>query len=119
VTPLMAAAGLRSYAIDTRGRFVTEREALEAARLLLEAGADVNAHDKFGQTPLHGAAFQGWNSLVRYLAAQGADVMAVDREGKSAADAAMGRIRGIGRGASAVEPHPETAELIEQLMAAR
>jgi ankyrin repeat protein len=119
VTPLMAAAGLRSYEIDTRGRYKTEQEAVDAARLLLAAGADVDAHDALGQTALHGAAYQGWNDLVKFLAQNGADVMAVDAEGKSVVDAAMGRIRGSGRGATAVNPHPDTAELVKQLMAAR
>ncbi len=119
VTPLMAAAGLRCYAIDTRGRFKTEPQAIEAAKLLLATGAHVNARDKFGQTALHGAAFQGWNDLVRLLVAKGADVAALDKDGKSAVDAAMGRIRGIGRGANAVDPHPETAALVKRLMTAR
>lgn len=119
VTPLMAAAGLRSYAIDTRGRYKTEAQAVESARLLLAAGADVNAHDKLGQTALHGAAFQGWNKLVKVLVENGADLRAVDAQGKSAVDAAMGRIRGVGRGANAVDPHPDTAELLKQLMASR
>jgi ankyrin repeat protein len=119
VTPLMAATGLRSYTIDTRGRFKTEQEAIASAKLLLAAGADINAQDELGQTALHGAAFQGWNDLVRFLVENGADVMAADHQGKTALDAALGKIRGVGRGATAVNPHPDTADLLKQLMASR
>ena len=52
----MAAAGLGANSIDTRGKFSTEHDALSASQVLLDAGADVNAHDNGGRTALHDAA---------------------------------------------------------------
>lgn len=54
---------------------------LELARLLLAAGADVEAKGRYGMTPLHRAAYNGLTEAVRLLSAAGADVNAVDRRG--------------------------------------
>ena len=47
----------------------------------MEHGADVNAKDKDGDTPLHDAAFRGHKEMVELLLANGADVMARDNSG--------------------------------------
>ena len=49
-------------------------EALEAAKLAIELGNDVNAVDKNGNTAMHGAAFKQLPEVVKLLAANGADV---------------------------------------------
>jgi uncharacterized protein len=116
ITPLMAAAGLRYSSIDTRGRFTTESEALEGARLLVEAGADVNAGDRVRQTALHGAAFRGWNDMIKLLAANHAKIDAADAQGVTALDVAMGR-GGRGRGNAGAEAHEDTAALLKELLA--
>ena len=116
VTPLIVAAGFRQSAIDTRGRFRNEAQALEATRILLEAGADPNITENNGQTAIFGAATQGWNSVVQLLADKGADLEHKDTNGNGPIDAAMGRAGAFGRG-SGGDLHVETAALIEKLIA--
>lgn len=49
--------------------------------LLIENGADVNVKSDEGKTPLHGAAFVGYEEGVRILLKYGADVNARDENG--------------------------------------
>ena len=58
------------------------------ARALVEAGADVNAKQRHGWTPLHGAAHSGDVELVELLLGRGADPDAKHQEGKTALDLA-------------------------------
>jgi uncharacterized protein len=119
ITPLMAAAGVGSTTIDTRGRFRNEGECIDSAKLLLAAGANINAQRDNGQTSLHGAALWGWNAFVQFLADRGANLQAADRDGIQALDIALGKVGVTGRiGIAAPEPHKETAALLQKLMAA-
>jgi uncharacterized protein len=119
VSPLMAAAGLGSSNTDTRGRFKTEADAQAALELLLTAGAEVNRRDKLGLSALHGAAFQGWNKVVKLLVDHGADLHAKDSQGMKPVDAAMGRYSGpLGRG-GALNVNPETGAYLQSLMTTR
>lgn len=116
ITPVMAAAGLGSNEIDTRGRFKTEAEAVESLNLLVQAGGEVNAREtRRGQTALHGAALWGWNDVVKALVAHKADVNAKDEKGMTPFDSAMGRAGGHGRGGTRIEIHETTAALIKEL----
>src|SRR3990172_7504907 len=57
---------------------------LAQVQALLDAGANVNAVDEFGKTPLHGAAARGHVEVVRALrAAAGANVNARDDFGRT------------------------------------
>lgn len=47
---------------------------IEQVKSLIAKGADVNAKDERGQTPLHFAARRGHEEIVRLLIAEGADV---------------------------------------------
>jgi ankyrin repeat protein len=57
VTPLMAAAGLDYYEGETPGPFngVSEAERLEAVKLCLELGNDINARTHLGDYPMIGS----------------------------------------------------------------
>jgi uncharacterized protein len=133
VTPLMAAAGLGSLECDPRGygpgipHYMTDdvqEAAIRALDVLIEAGADVNARGfdnrgrHRGQTALHGAAFWGWNDVVRHLVERGARVDTEDSAGRTAYDAAMGRIGGHGRGQT-IEVFESTAALVLELCGAQ
>jgi ankyrin repeat protein len=115
ISPLLAASGVGSRDSDTRGRFRTEAEALEAVRVLLAAGADARATTRTGTTALHGAAFWGWNQVVRLLVESGADPNAKDARGRTPTDAAMGRAGGNGFGGNRIDVHEETATLLKEL----
>jgi ankyrin repeat protein len=78
-TPLMVAAGI-GY---TQGRNkTTQTTALEAAKLLLELGADVNAVNANGETALHGAAYrERATDLVQFLVDKGAKLNVKSKRG--------------------------------------
>ncbi|MEJ0006673.1 MAG: ankyrin repeat domain-containing protein [Steroidobacteraceae bacterium] len=115
ISPLLAAAGVGSSPLDTRGRYKTQPQAVTAVQALLAGGANVNETDHSGQTALHGAASWGWNDLVKTLADHHANLLAKDGRGRTAADVAMGSASNSGR--ASAEAHPETAALLRQLMA--
>jgi hypothetical protein len=76
--------------------------------LVEELGADVNARDNDGYTPLHHAAARGDNDMIQYLVSKGADVTAVARSGQTVADMANGPVQ-------RVSPFPATVALLEKL----
>jgi len=131
-TPLMAAAGYGSVECDIRGygpgvpHYLTEdvqRRSIEALSVLIEAGANVNAATTGGgrgrgrgpgQTALFGAAFWGWDDVVEFLVANGAEIDVRDAEDRTALDAALGRAGGHERGSS-IKVFESTAALLQRL----
>jgi hypothetical protein len=120
VTPLIVAAGLGRLEDRTPAE---EANALEAVRLAVELGADVNAADKDGETALHGAAYRGANSVIEFLVSKGARLDPKDRYGQTPLSIARGdpfrfvdardkRYRGL------INEHKSTAELLVRLGAA-
>ena len=76
--------------------------------LVEELGADVNARDLNGYTPVHHAAARGDNEMILYLVEKGADVTAVARSGQTTVDMANGPVQRI-------QPFVETVALLERL----
>ena len=93
----------------------TEAEARACVELAIELGGDPNAVDERGETPLHGAAYRGANSIVDLLVAHGADTFDQENvEGWTPLRIA----RGVFRTATFKEA-PHTAALLAELMTAR
>jgi ankyrin repeat protein len=105
-TALMVACGIGwgyHYSVNS-----PDYQWMDAVKFLMQLGADVNAADVRGYTPLHGAAYLGNHELITYLVDHGADVKAVAKDKNTVADMANGPTRfGI--------PHPETVEMLEKL----
>lgn len=82
---------------------------LPAMRYLVEVqGADVNARDENGYSPLHNAASRGDLELIEYLVEHGADVSVVSRRGQTTVDMANGPQQ-------RTQPYPEAIALLESL----
>ena len=78
-TPLMVAAGIGHLPGMSRS---TEANALEAVKLCLELGANVNAVNKSSDTALHGAAWRHFaDSIVEFLVNHGANMDAKNKRG--------------------------------------
>jgi ankyrin repeat protein len=113
VAPIHAASGV-GYGLGFAGN--THRHVpdgwIPAVRFLVEdLGADVNARDHNGYTPMHHAASRGDNDLIRYLVSKGGDPKVVARSGQTTLDMANGPVQRI-------QPFPETIKLLESLGAA-
>jgi uncharacterized protein len=110
-TPLMVAAGIGHLPGMSRS---TEENALEAVKLCLELGADVNAANKTGDTALHGAAWRHFaDSIVQYLVDHGAKIDAKNKRGWTPLVIA----EGIRTGGNAIFS-PSTTALLRKLGAA-
>jgi ankyrin repeat protein len=110
VPPLVAAAGSgygEGFAANSH-RFAPTGMLAAVKYLVEELGADVNARDHEGNTALHNAAARGDVEMIKYLVSKGADVKAVNREGKTTADMANGPVQRI-------QPWPEALALLESL----
>jgi ankyrin repeat protein len=83
----VAAAAHNAMKVQPLHAAVAARNA-GAVALLLEGGADPNARQQIGYTPLMGAAGAGRNDMVDLLLARGADPTLVSDDGKTAADIA-------------------------------
>jgi ankyrin repeat protein len=107
-TPLMVASGI-GY---TQGRNkTTARTAVEAGKLLLELGADVNAVNANGETALHGAAYrQDGVPIVQFLVEKGAKLNVKSKRGWTPLVITEGVFT-----AAFVIRAPESAELLRKL----
>jgi ankyrin repeat protein len=120
---LIAAAGGGRVGAYASPYPVSEAGAIEAIKILVEYGVDVNSFNANGQTALHSAAQRGADNLVRYLAERGAKLDLKNKQGLTPLDVAMGLGgRGgfrPGRAPAPAEVRESTAALLKQLMANR
>ena len=83
--------------------YTSRRQQESIIELLIAHGADPNARDDFGQTPLHAAAFEGELRAVKLLLQAGADPSIQDMSSETPLDQAVAR------------GHTEIADLFRQI----
>ncbi|HUP39042.1 MAG TPA: ankyrin repeat domain-containing protein [Vicinamibacterales bacterium] len=111
-TPLMVAAGVGTNSPGEDAG--APPEALDAVKLALELGGDVNVVDKNGNTAMHGAAFKQLPDVVRLLDAKGADIAIWNKKnvsGWTPLRIAVGVHRGMN-----LRFHVPTADALKEIM---
>ena len=91
-TSVMAASGVEMF--NPNEDSGTNPEALDALEVALELGADVNAANNDGDTPLHGAAWRGANDIILRLVAEGAELHVENKRGFTPLQIANGEEEG-------------------------
>jgi len=103
----------------------SEADNVEAVKMCLDLGMDVNARDGDGRTALHGAAHKGRNAVVHLLVDHGAKLDAKDNGSRDTVNGALlghnwlpvDYAEGLVRvGVQSAIAHPETAALLRKLM---
>ncbi|HEY7335861.1 MAG TPA: ankyrin repeat domain-containing protein [Bryobacteraceae bacterium] len=107
-TALLFAAGVGYRDKNTRG---SEKEALEALKICVDKGIDINQSNGRGDTALHGAALRGADTIVEYLVQHGAKIDAKDKQNFTPLDIAMGK----SSFAQLPVPHDSTVALLRKL----
>jgi uncharacterized protein len=87
-TAIMAATGLNHGIGES---LVTEAQAMEAVKLLLDLGLDAKGETTVGENALFGPAYRGWNTLLAQLIDLGVNVNAVSKAGTTPYRAANGQ----------------------------
>jgi ankyrin repeat protein len=113
-TPLMVAAGLGTNAPGEDPG--TEPEVLDAVKVALDLGNDLNVVDKNGETAMHGAAYKHAPTVVHYLADKGARADVWNRP-NTKGWTPLKIAEGVQRGMNIVSS-PVTATAIRQVLAA-
>ena len=109
-TALMAAAGVNWVVGQTYSR--SDEEYLEAAKLCLERGADVNAVNGQGFRAIHGAANKGFEAMIKLLAERGAKLDVKDKQDRTP----MTFAEGVFLAARPPERKPKAVALLQELM---
>jgi ankyrin repeat protein len=122
-TPLMAAAGVGYTDGFIHDR--SEEETIEAMKLIVEKGANVNDVNDAGLTALHGAAHKASLAEIRFLVDHGANLAAKDKGGSESSKRfgqkgdgllPLDWAEGVTIGVQSAIYHPEAVALITQLM---
>lgn len=110
-TALMAAAGVNWVVDQTFDEGAAAL--LDAVKLCVELGMDVNAINSMGLTAAHGAANRGSDEILKFLVSQGAKVDVKDKEGRTP----LAWAEGVFLATHPARPKPGTIALIKQLTA--
>jgi ankyrin repeat protein len=110
-TALMAAAGVNWVTAQTYTE--SKESTMEAVKLCLELGADVNAANDMGLTPVMGAANRGSDEIIQFLVSKGARLDVTDKEKRTPYNWA----EGVFLATNAPEAKPSTMALIKKLLA--
>ncbi len=113
-TPLLAAAGVGVGAPEEAPG--TEPDVLEAVRLMVKLGADVNAVDDDGDSAMHGAAYRNHPKVVQLLADKRAKIEVWNKANKAGLTPlviAEGHRPGLN-----FRPSPETVAALQRVMLA-
>jgi uncharacterized protein len=114
-TPLIAACGIHVGSDAANEVAGEEPEVLEAAKLLLTLGADVNDVDANGETAMHGAALKNLPKVVQFLADNGAKIEIWNRKDKFGSTPLM---FAQGHRPGNFKPSFETVDAIQRVMLA-
>jgi ankyrin repeat protein len=108
MTAITAATGVNRVQGESN---VTEAQAFDVVKFLIELGVDPKAAVSSGENAIFGAAYRGWNSVVQLLADHGTDVNAISKSGTTPWRAASGQGDRLG----GVLFNTHTAELLVKL----
>ena len=109
-TALMVAAGLTHMDNESR---VPEEDRLDAVKLLVELGAELQPVNNNGYNVIHAAAWAGLDSVIEYLSGLGADINLPNEGGQTPLGIAEGNTIG-----GFFSDRPSTAVLLRRLGAA-
>jgi ankyrin repeat protein len=108
-TALMAAAGVNWVGNQTWDE--GPAALLEAVKMCVGLGGDVNAANSMGLRAVHGAANRGSNDIITYLVSKGAKIDVPDAQGRTP----LVWAGGVFLASNAPEPRPATIALIKNL----
>jgi ankyrin repeat protein len=115
ITSILLAANVGTSESDRTGRRKTDAGAIETIRLLMAAGADINAADGQGRTAAHGAALWGMTGVIKFLHENKVDLTRTDSRGLTPLQTALGQAGGFGFGGREGVVREETARVIAEL----
>jgi ankyrin repeat protein len=92
-----------------------ERLTLEAARIAIEKGVNVNAATTAGDTALHDAVRQRFNRVIQFLVDHGANLNVKNKRNETPLSLALADRRDVGAGDLRYARRLSTAELLKKL----
>jgi ankyrin repeat protein len=114
-TPLLAAAGLGTYSPGEDPG--TETEVLEAVKVALELGGDVNTVNNNGETVIHAATYKMVPSVAKYLVDKGAKIEIWNQKNKTGWTP-LRIADGVIYGGGNFRTSPPMSEMLRQIMSA-